>query len=90
MCSSDLDLSPYMATDYGQILKGFVEYFLNEGKKGLPASRIGEAVYKALTVRKPRVRYAVVPERLKNWTLPRALPTRTLDRMIGKQSGLLR
>ena len=72
------------------ILKGFVEYFLNEGKKGLAASRIGEAVYKALTVRKPRVRYAVVPERLKNWTLPRALPTRTLDRMIGKQSGLLR
>jgi NAD(P)-dependent dehydrogenase (short-subunit alcohol dehydrogenase family) len=88
--AQQMDLSPYVATDYGQILKGFVEYFLNEGKKGLPASRIGEAVYKALTVRKPRVRYAVVPQKLKNWTLPRALPTRTLDRMIGKQSGLLR
>lgn len=88
--AQQIDLSPYMATDYGPILKGFVEYFLNESKKGLPASRIGEAVYKALTVRKPRVRYAVVPQRLKNWTLPRALPQRMLDRMIGKQSGLLR
>jgi len=88
--AQQMDLSPYMATEYGPILKGFVEYFLNEGKKGLPASRIGETVYKALTVRKPRVRYAVVPQRLKNWTLPRALPKRMLDRMIGKQSGLLR
>jgi NAD(P)-dependent dehydrogenase (short-subunit alcohol dehydrogenase family) len=88
--AQEIDLSPYMATDYGPILKGFVEYFLNESKKGLPPSRLGDAVYKALTVRKPRVRYAVVPERLKNWTLPRALPKRMLDRMIGKQSGLLR
>ncbi len=84
------DLSPYMATDYGPILKGFVEYFINESKKGLPASRIGETVYKALTARSPRVRYAVVPQRLQNWTLPRVLPKRMLDRMIGKQSGLLR
>jgi len=88
--AQQIDLSPYMATDYGPILKGFVEYMINESKKGLPASRIGDAVYKALTVRKPRVRYAVVPQRLKNWTLPRALPKRMLDRMIGKQSGLLR
>jgi NAD(P)-dependent dehydrogenase (short-subunit alcohol dehydrogenase family) len=88
--AQEIDLSPYMTTDYGSILTGFVEYFLNESKKGLPPSRIADAVYKALTARKPRVRYAVVPQRLKNWTLPRALPKRTLDRMIGKQSGLLR
>src|SRR5271156_1388404 len=88
--AQQIDLSPYMTTDYGPIVKGFVEYMINESKKGLPASRIGETVYKALTVRKPRGRDAVVPQRLKNWTLPRALPTRTLDRMIGKQSGLLR
>jgi NAD(P)-dependent dehydrogenase (short-subunit alcohol dehydrogenase family) len=88
--AQQIDLSPYMATDYGPILKGFVEYMINESKKGLPASRIGETVYKALTTRKPRVRYAVVPQRLKNWTLPMTLPKRMLDRMIGKQSGLLR
>jgi NAD(P)-dependent dehydrogenase (short-subunit alcohol dehydrogenase family) len=88
--AQQIDLSPYMATDYGPILKGFVEYMINESKKGLPASRIGETVYRALTKRKPRVRYAVVPQRLKNWTLPMTLPKRMLDRMIGKQSGLLR
>jgi len=63
---------------------------LNEGKKGCRHRASEETVYKAVTVRKPRVRYAVVPQKLKNWTLPRALPARTLDRMIGKQSGLLR
>jgi hypothetical protein len=40
--------------------------------------------------RAEEVRYAVVPQRLKNGTLPRALPKRMLDRMIGKQTGLLR
>jgi NAD(P)-dependent dehydrogenase (short-subunit alcohol dehydrogenase family) len=88
--AQEIDLSPYMSTEYGPILKGFVDYFMNESKRGLPASRIGEAVYKALTARKPRVRYAVVPQRVKNWTVPRALPKRMVDRMIGKMSGLLR
>jgi hypothetical protein len=31
-----------------------------------------------------------VPQRLKNWTLPMLLPKRMVDRMIGKQSGLLK
>jgi NAD(P)-dependent dehydrogenase (short-subunit alcohol dehydrogenase family) len=88
--AQEADISPYMATEYGPILKGFLDFFINESKKGLPPSRIGEAVYKALTVPRPRVRYAVVPQSLQNWTLPRALPKRMLDRMIGKQSGLLR
>ena len=47
-------------------------------------------MYTALTTRKPKVRYAVVPQRFKNWTVPMALPKRVLDRLIGKQSGLLK
>ena len=31
--AQQIDLSPYMATDYGPILKKFVEYFLNESKQ---------------------------------------------------------
>ena len=87
--AEEADLSHYANTEYGPILKGFLDYFLNEAKKGLEPERIGEVVYTALTTRKPKVRYAVVPQRFRNWTLPMALPKRMLDRLIGKQSGLL-
>ncbi len=83
------DLSQYDKTDYGPILKGFLAYFMAESRKGLNPDRIGESVLTALTTRKPKLRYAVVPQRFKNWTVPMALPKRWLDRMIGKQSGLL-
>jgi len=88
--AQETDLSQYNNTEYAPILKGFIEYFLSESKKGLEPQRIGETVFKALTTRKPKVRYAVVPQRLKNWTLPMTLPRRLVDRMIGKQSGLLK
>jgi hypothetical protein len=84
------DYSGYDATDYGPLLQRFRDYFAAEGKKGLPAEKIGRAVHHALTVKKPRVRYAVVPQRLKNWTIPALLPKRMLDSLIGKQLGLVR
>ena len=85
-----VDVSQYYRTEYGPIMRGFLDYFLTESKKGLAPERIGDVVYKALTTRKPKLRYAVVPQRLKNWTLPMSLPRRVVDRMIGKQSGLLK
>lgn len=88
--AQETDLSQYDRTEYAPILKGFVEYFLSESKQGLDPERIGQTVYTALTARKPKVRYAVVPQPLKNWILPMTLPKRMMDRMIGKQSGLLK
>ena len=76
------DLSVYEATEYGPALGRFREYLIGEGKKGLPAARVAEAVYTALTVG-----YAVVPQSFRNWTLPRLLPKRWVDRAIGKQLG---
>jgi hypothetical protein len=49
---------------------------------------VGEAVHVALSTAKPKARYAVVPQRFKNWTLPRLLPTRMLDSYLAKQMGL--
>ena len=47
-------------------------------------------VYVALTAARAKTRYAVVPQRFKNWTLPRLLPTRMVDDAIAKQTGLIR
>jgi NAD(P)-dependent dehydrogenase (short-subunit alcohol dehydrogenase family) len=83
------EYEPYRATDYGTILDRFAEYFIAEGRKGLPPEVVGEVVYRALTAAKPNVRYAVVGKKLRDWTLPRLLPKRMVDRLIGRQTGLL-
>jgi len=82
------DLSPYAKTGYRASIDRFRSYFIREGRKGLRPERLGEAVHLALTARRPRTRYAVVPQRFKNWTLPQLLPKRLLDTLIGRQIGL--
>ncbi len=84
------DLSRFDATDYGPSLGRCLALFKAEGKKGLAPEQVGRTVYHALTTRKPKVRYAVVPQRFRNWTVPRLLPKRVLDQLIGKQLGLSR
>jgi NAD(P)-dependent dehydrogenase (short-subunit alcohol dehydrogenase family) len=50
------EYGPYRNTKYGTIIDRFAEYFIAEGRKGLPPEVLGEAVYRALTVAKPGVR----------------------------------
>ncbi|MGB8987508.1 MAG: hypothetical protein WCC37_12970 [Candidatus Sulfotelmatobacter sp.] len=45
---------------------------------------MGEAVHLALGTAKAKARYAVIPQRFKNWTLPRLLPARLLDAELAK------
>jgi hypothetical protein len=45
---------------------------------------LGEAVHVALGTAKPKARYAVIPQRFKNWTLPRLLPARMVDAQLAK------
>jgi NAD(P)-dependent dehydrogenase (short-subunit alcohol dehydrogenase family) len=82
------DITAYQDTDYGPIIGRSRDHFIAEGRKGFPPEKIGEVVHIALTTDRPKVRYAVVPQRLVNWTLPMLLPKRLLDRIIGKQIGL--
>lgn len=84
------DLSEFKTTPYWGAIEKFRKYVVAEGRKGLPPERIASAVYVALTAAKPKTRYAVVPQRLKNWTLPRLLPDRIVDDAIAKQMGFIR
>lgn len=79
----------FRQTDYAGSLDRFRDFIIREGRKGFQPQVVGKAVYVALTARRPKVRYAVVPGKFKNWTMPRLLPKRVLDRLIGKQVGLL-
>jgi NAD(P)-dependent dehydrogenase (short-subunit alcohol dehydrogenase family) len=84
------DLSEFKTTPYWGAIENFRKYVVAEGRKGLPPERLASAVYVALTAAKPKTRYAVVPQRLKNWTLPRLLPDRIVDDAIAKQMGFIR
>lgn len=83
------DYAQYRNTEYAPILERFRKMFVGEGRKGLEPRVIGEVVYQALTVSRPRVCYTVVKQKTKNWTVPMMLPKRTVDRVIGKQLGLV-
>ncbi len=70
-------------------MQNFQKFIVTEARtNGLSPERLGEAVHVALSKAKPKARYAVVPQRFKNWTLPRLLPTRMLDAYLAKQMGL--
>lgn len=87
--AGEADISGYSRSPYAQILKNFQAYFIKSGREGLPPERIGMTVLKALTTAHPRIRYAVVPKPLMNWYLPRLLPRRFVDRVVGRALGLL-
>jgi NAD(P)-dependent dehydrogenase (short-subunit alcohol dehydrogenase family) len=82
------DVGRYKATDYGAILDRFSKGFIASGRKGLDPTAIGEVVHSALVARQPKVIYTVLKQKFLNWTLPRLLPARTVDKLISNQLGL--
>jgi len=83
-----IDLSPFEHSDYRTAMYKFREQMLRDGRRGHPPERIAAVICKALTVRRPRTRYAVVPNRLVNWTIPGILPSRMVDLIIAGFLGL--
>jgi NAD(P)-dependent dehydrogenase (short-subunit alcohol dehydrogenase family) len=76
-------------TDVDAVHQAAQKFIVAEARNnGLSPERLGEAVHVALSTAKPKARYAVVPQRFKNWTLPRLLPVRMLDAQLAKLLGL--
>jgi hypothetical protein len=84
------DTSYLAGTPYEASATQFNAYFIKNGRHGLSAEHLGKVVLKALTVDKPKTRYAVVKGALTNWVIPQLLPKRTVDRTIAKQLGFTR
>jgi NAD(P)-dependent dehydrogenase (short-subunit alcohol dehydrogenase family) len=86
--AEQIDTSPFRDTPYAQPLDRLRAYMLKLGENGLPPERVGEVVLQALTAAKPKVRYAITPEPMRDWIM-RNLPKRMIDRMVGSRLGLL-
>lgn len=84
-----MDTSAYAATDYGPAMEKLSAFMARGAKDGLPVERVGELVHRVLTERRPRVRYALAPDLLFDWIVPRMLPRRWVDRLFAGRLGLL-
>jgi len=90
--AKQIDITPYLQTDYADAVQRLRNYMVTEGRKGYTPERIGTVIWQALTVANPPVRYgySVVPRPLMSWVLPQLLPKRLLDRIIAGNLGLRR
>jgi NAD(P)-dependent dehydrogenase (short-subunit alcohol dehydrogenase family) len=81
-----VDLARYKDTPYYDALTRVRGFVADMARTGLPTEKVGELVLKALTHRRPRARYTIVPDRLVNF-ITGLLPTRVLDREIARRLG---
>jgi hypothetical protein len=86
--AEETDLSVYKNSPYLPALNKVMAFMMELGANGLPAERIAEIVFEALTSASPKVRYQITPDRLRH-LIGAVLPKRTFDRLIAKRLGLL-
>lgn len=80
----------YAGTDFGPAMKAFATLLEGAAREGMSVTRVGEVVHHVLTASRPSVRYALAPDYLFEWVLPRVLPRRWIDRIFAKRLGLVR
>jgi NAD(P)-dependent dehydrogenase (short-subunit alcohol dehydrogenase family) len=86
--AEQIDLSVYQNSPYLPALNKVMAFMMKLGETGLPAERIAEVVFEALTAERPRVRYQITPDRMRHF-MTATLPKRVVDRIIAKRLGLL-
>ncbi|MEM1389873.1 MAG: SDR family oxidoreductase [Pseudomonadota bacterium] len=79
---------PYADTDWAKPLEQFNDTLLSGGRDGLDPITVAKAIETALTDSTPKARYAPVPDKLTNFTLPMLLPKRIVDKFFWKRFGM--
>ncbi len=80
--------NPYSNSPWANAIEKFSKTMLEGGRTGLDPSIIAETIETALTAKKPKARYAPVPDKLTNFTLPMLLPKRFVDGFFWKRFGM--
>jgi len=75
-------------TPFAGVYKNFIRMMFAGEKKGMAAAEIANLLVTIMETRKPKTRYAPVAQKLVNWTIPRLLSDRGLDRVMYKALGM--
>ncbi len=86
--AEDVDFSPYDRTIYAAPARRMREWIINKGRRAPSADKVADAVLRALVVKNPPARIAVVQNRLVDYLLPPLLPTKLADWLIAHQMRL--
>ena len=81
---------PYKNSAYYPYIEKFVAFVLKDYRTGYTAEKMGELIANAFTANKPKARYAFVKNGFTKRVLPKLIPTRILDKIIGKQLGFIK
>lgn len=75
----------YEESDYGAMFTELEKQMAEREQTGLPVEKVVQAIVAAVEDERPRTRYAIPRKWLSSWIIPRLLPDRWLDRLVGKQ-----
>jgi NAD(P)-dependent dehydrogenase (short-subunit alcohol dehydrogenase family) len=75
-------------TAFADVYKNFVRMMFAGEAKGMAPAAIGALLVSIMETPKPKTRYAPVAQKLVNWTIPRLLSDRGLDKIMGKALGM--
>ncbi len=84
-----IDMAPYKSSPYLPSITRFKSMMLSTGRSGAPPEKPGALVLEALSARKPRARYHLASRNPMMRLARSVLSTRSVDRMVGKNLGLL-
>jgi NAD(P)-dependent dehydrogenase (short-subunit alcohol dehydrogenase family) len=84
------DDEAYAGGLFGSVYKNFLGVMRAGEKKGMLAEEIAELLLNILDDPGPKTRYEPVAQKFANWTLPRLLPDKVLDRLLFKALGMQR
>src|SRR5436305_3121679 len=79
---------PAQETLYGEQIESFRGAVRRTAERGIPPSKVADAIRHALTARRPRTRYLVGADARGQALLGRVLPSRLMDRIIARSMGL--
>ncbi|WP_395647928.1 SDR family oxidoreductase [Terricaulis sp.] len=74
-------------TPYAEMTKRVADYMLTLGRKGLPASDVGDLVWRCFTDPAPKTRYRILRNEFMDVTMPNLLGPRRVDKIIAKRLG---
>lgn len=77
----------YAATDYGPVLARVAAEAAGREQSAMPVEKVVQVIVQALEAKHPRTRYPIPRRWLTGWLLPRWLPDRWFDYLVGRQLG---
>ncbi len=85
-----IDLETYRDTPYYASAGRFVNFVNRTRAHGFLPEYVAGRLVAIMETPRPRLRYAIVPNLLRDWVMPRLLPARVFDWLIGWSVGLMR